>query len=54
MRLALGFALLTLAASTPPRIVSLAPSSAPGSTLAITIDGAGFDPRLEPPRGLWS
>jgi hypothetical protein len=49
MRLALGFALLTLAASTPPSIVSLTPSSAAGTTFAITIDGTGFDPASSVP-----
>jgi hypothetical protein len=43
MRLALGFQLLTLAASGPPSIVSLSPSAGPGAALAITIHGAGFD-----------
>jgi hypothetical protein len=49
MRLVLGFAVLALAASAPPRIVSLTPSSAPATTLAITIEGAGFDPAASAP-----
>jgi hypothetical protein len=44
MRLALGLALLPLAASTPPSIVSVTPGAGPGTTVALTVDGAGFDP----------
>jgi hypothetical protein len=44
MRPALAFLLLTAAASAPPSIQGVTPRSAPGSTLALTVEGSGFDP----------
>jgi hypothetical protein len=43
MRLLHGLALLALA-SAPPHIASVTPGTAPGSALAVTIEGTGFDP----------